>query len=59
MAESTEIGKIGFLLFPHCFQKICNADTEKQGLVVFRRELILCLILYLHTQVDLGNTRGA
>ena len=22
-----------FLLFPHCFQKSCTADTEKPGLV--------------------------
>ena len=29
-----EIGRYEqFLLFPHCFQKICTADTEKPGLL--------------------------
>ena len=30
-----------FLLFPQCFQKICIADTLKQGLVWERVKLML------------------
>ena len=33
-----------FLLFPHCFQKTCPADTYKPGLVWERVNVSPCII---------------